>query len=146
MDRISNGKPAKGLGLQLQQLVSAMVDGAADLAVLPHGMLHAAELLELGHDLVVAHALLGQTDELDHAGLLGHQFLLELGQGGLDLPVDLGADARGAQEERVEDQAEVGVEVAQGAEDAMAAEGVERAAQQTQDEDEEDDVPGSTGC
>lgn len=146
MDRISDGKPPKGFSLQFQQLVSAMVDGATDPPVLPHGMLHAAQLLELGHDLVVAHALLGQTDELDHSGLLGRQFLLELGEGGLDLLVDLGADARGAQEERVEDQTEVGVEVAQGAEDAMAAEGVERAAQQTQQEDEEDDIPGSTRC
>ena len=104
-------------------------------------MLHPRQLVQFRADLFRTPSLLGQTHVLDDTGPLGHEFGLKPGYSGGNLLVNFAADAGGAEEEGVEEEADLEVEVADCAEDAMAAERVEGSFEDTEDEEGEDDVP-----
>lgn len=141
VDRVGDGEAAVGLGLQLEQLVLAVVDGAAHVAVLPARVVHGREGLELGADGVVGPGLLGQAEVARAAG--GDQLARHLGQGIVDLFAHLRAHAWEPQEVAIEDAPGVRVELNDGAEQAAALELPKAAADDAEDEEEEDDVPES---
>lgn len=141
MNRIRNSKLSIGRILQIQQFLSAMIHSTTDSSILPHRVLHTRQLIQFREDLFRAPSLLGQAHILDDAGTLGHEFGLEPCDSGGDLLVDFAADAGETEEERVEEKADLEVEVADCAEDAMAADSVEGSSKDAQEEEREDDVP-----
>lgn len=143
MDGIRHGKLPEGLSLQLDQLVTTVVHGARDTPVLPAGVCHVAQLLELLAHAVFAPALLRQAHMTVDAGPAGDQLLLKLDNGLGDLSLDFGAHSGQAQEVAVQDTAGGEVEVDGGADDATALELVEGLAGPAEDEEDEDQVADS---
>lgn len=72
-------------------------------------------------DLVVRKALLGQLGVAGDAGPLGHQLVLELLDGVIDLALHLGLDAGQVEEDAVGSVVQVAEEAGGGADDAAAA-------------------------
>ena len=143
MDRIRNSKLSVSLILQIQQILPAMIHSTTNPSIFPHRMLHPRQFVQFRADLFWTPSLLGQAHVLDDAGTLGHEFGLEPCDSGGDLLVDFAADARGAEEEGVEEETDPEVDIADCAEDTMAAEGVERSLEDAEEEECEDDVPDS---
>lgn len=139
MDGVGDCEAAVGLGLQLEQLVLAVIDGAAHVAVLPARVIHGRKGLEFGADGLVGPGLLGQAEVARAAS--GDQLARHLGQGIVDLLTHLRAHAREPQEVAIEDAPGVRVELNDGAEQAAALELPKAAADDAEDEEEEDDVP-----
>lgn len=141
VDGIGDGEFAIRLRLQLQQLILSVVNGTRNAAVLPACMVHGGEGLELGAHSIVGETLLGQGEVADL--VLGHQLVRQLRDALLDLLLNLAAHAGRPQEVAVEDAADVGVELDDGADDAAALELPEAAARPSQDEQEEYNISKS---
>lgn len=141
MDGVGHGEAAIGLGLQLDELVLAVVHGTAHVAVLPARVVHGGEGLELGADGLVGPGLAGEAEVPRARG--GHQLARHLGQGIVDLLAHLGAHAGEPQEVAVEDAPGVRVELGDGAEQAAALELPKAAPEEAEDEEEEDYVTES---
>lgn len=71
MDRVGDAERFEGGGLEGDEVFAAVVDGAADEAVFPAGVVHGAELVELGADLCFCPAFLGECEVVADAGTFG---------------------------------------------------------------------------
>ena len=143
VDGIRDGELAKGLGLKLEQLVLAVVHGPRDIAILPTGVIHIGEVLQLGTDSVRGQTVLGQHEMAGHVGL--DELIRHFGKRLADLFLDLSANARGAQEVTVCDAANIMVEFEDGAEDATALELPKCFSSPAEDEVDEDDIAQAEG-
>lgn len=94
MDGIGNSELAKGLGLQLHELILAVVHSTRDKSILPASVIHVGEVLELGADVIMREAILGESKVSDL--VLGDQLLGQLGQRLIDLLLNLASHARGS--------------------------------------------------
>ena len=138
VDGVGDGELAVGLGLQADEVVLTVVDGAGYVAVLPARVVHVGQGVELLAYGVLGPGLLGEGQVARPVG--GHHLGLELGDGFVDLLAHLGAHAWHAQEVAVEHAADVTVELGDGAEEAAALELPEDASGPSHEEEEEDDV------
>ncbi|OAQ97064.1 hypothetical protein LLEC1_00950 [Akanthomyces lecanii] len=138
VDGVGDGKEAVGVGLELDQLRLAVVDGAGDVAVLPAGVVHVGQTVELGADILLGHPLLGQRQVARLRGRdeLGGHLVERL----LDLGAYLAADTGGLQEPAVEDAADVAIQLEDGADDTAALELPVEATRPSGDKVDEDDV------
>lgn len=59
VDGVRHSELAKRLGLQLEELVLAVVDGTRDAPILPSNVIHVGECFELGANGIVGKAFLG---------------------------------------------------------------------------------------
>lgn len=134
MNRIGHTKLPKGLGLKLQQLLAAMIHGAADPAILPAGMLQPSKFTELGADLIGSPSFLGQSQiPVDIRSTL-HQLFLKICDGSGDLLINLASHTGSAEENRVAPQTDGDVDVAKAAKETVAPERVESLARVSKNE------------
>lgn len=135
MNRIGNTKLPKGLSLELQQLLPAMVHGAADPAILPARMLQPSQFAELSANLVGSPSFLRESQVPVHIGTTLHQLLLKIRDGSRNLLVNLAAHPGSAEEYRVAPPADGKIDVADAAEKTIATERVEGLARVSKNEE-----------
>jgi hypothetical protein len=140
VDGVRDGEFAKGFGLQADQFVATVVDGATDTAVFPSCVLHVGELGQLLPHRLLAPTLTRQRrDALDARAALD-QLALELEQRLGNLRLHFCADSRQSQEDAIQVAADMAIEVCGGAEETAAFELVEGDARPAEHEEDEDNV------
>jgi len=140
MDRIGNTKFTKSFRLEFQEVLTTMVYRTAHSSIFPAGMFQVSQLSELLSNLIRRPAVLGQRKVPSHIGTALHKLQLEVLDGRRDLLIDLASDAGGAQEDRVTEQANGEVEIANAAKKAVATERIEGLARVAENEEYEYDV------
>lgn len=138
VDGVGHRELPKGLRLQVEQGFLPVVHGARDVPVLPAGVVHVGEVLQLGSHDVLWETLLGKDEVSGH--VLPDELVGHLGEGLADLFLDLAPDAGGAEEVAVGDASDVVVQFENGAQEAAALELPEGLAGPSEDEIDEDDV------
>lgn len=73
MDRVGDAEGFEGGGLEPDEVFAAVVDGAADEAVFPAGMVHGAELVEFGANLGFCPAFPGECEVVADAWAFGDE-------------------------------------------------------------------------
>ena len=94
MDGVRDTEAGECLRLQVAQLFATMIHSTGDTTVLPARVLHLAQLLELGGDLLRRPACRRQRCELCDARPRGHELLLKPTYGIVHLCLDACAYAR----------------------------------------------------
>jgi hypothetical protein len=77
MNWVRNSKHAKSLRLQLYQLIPPVIYSAADSSILPPGMLHIRQLIQLLAHLLFAPSFTRQTGDALDAGTARNEFALK---------------------------------------------------------------------
>lgn len=121
MNRIGNAKDANGIRLQLHQVLTAVIHGSADPAILPAGVFHSRKLIQLSANLLRGPSFLRQSQVLGDARTLLNELIFQIGQRGRDLLVHLLADARGAQQNRIEPETDREIDILEASNHAIAA-------------------------
>lgn len=124
MNRIGNTKLAKSLRLKLQKILASMIHSTAHPTIFPARVLHTSEFSELLTNLLRTPTFLWKSKVPINVRSGRHKLFLQVLQGSLHLLVDLAAHTGGAQKDRVTEQANGEVDIADAAEEAVAAEGV----------------------
>lgn len=99
---VGDGKLSKGLRLQLDQVVAAVVHGTGHESVFPPGMVHRSQRLQLLLHRFVGPALLWEGQMSRYAGPGLYKFRLQFCDRLIDLFLHLCAHARCPQEEPVQ--------------------------------------------
>lgn len=89
MDRIGHSKLPKSFGLKLDQVLSTVINGTTDTAVLPPCMFHVDQLIKFRANLFWGPSFLGEVQILGDSGAGGNKFIFYTLDGRRDLLVDL---------------------------------------------------------
>lgn len=140
MDRVGNTKLTKGLSLKFQEILATMIHRAAHTAIFPAGMFQASQFGEFLTNLIRRPAILRQCKMASHVRTALYKLQLKVFDSRRDLLIDLASDAGSAQEDRVTEQANSYVNVADAAEKTVATKRIEGLARVTEDEEYKYDV------
>lgn len=140
MNRVGNAKLAKGLCLQLQEVFATMIYRTAHTSIFPACMFQASQLGELLTNLIRRPAILRQCEIPSNIRTTLYKLRLEVLNSCRDLLIDLASDAGDAQEDRVKEEANSDVNVADASEKAVATKRIEGLARVAENEEYKYDV------
>jgi hypothetical protein len=140
MDRVCDAELAKSLGLKLEKIFTTMIHRTADTAILPAGVFQTGQLVEFLPDLICRPTFRGESQIAIYVRSTLHKLRFEIGNGSRNLLVDLAADAWGAEEDRVAEQTDGNVDIADTSEETVAAKRVEGFARISKEEQNEDNI------
>lgn len=146
VNRVRNAKLAKSLRLKFQKVHASMIHSTAHPAIFPARVLHISEFPELLTDLLWTPTFLRKCKIPVNVRASRHKLFLQILQGSLHLLVDLAAHTGGAQKDRVTEQAEGEVDIADATEEAVAAEGVKGLAGVAEEEEYKYNVADTVEC
>lgn len=141
MDRVGDGKLAKGFGLQANEVVFAVIDCSRDETILPTGVVEVGQILELGADSIHTQALLGQG-QVPRVRLC-NEFGGHLSNGLGDLFLDLATHTWCAEKITVQGALDCMVQLEDGADQASTLELPESSSGPSEDKVVEDDISES---
>lgn len=102
MNRVGHGELAKGLSLNLHQRISSMVHSSRNEAILPSGVIHIRQCLQLLENHLLRPSILWQIQIPYNAWPRRHQLTLQLRNSFIDLLLNLRSHTWRSQEQAIE--------------------------------------------
>lgn len=145
VDGVGNTKLSEGFRLQLQQVLSTVIDSTTDTTILPARMFHVRQLVELSANLFSGPSFLRKIQITINAGPRRDEFRFKILNSCGNLLINLATDAREPQEDGITEETDGGVGIADAAEDAITAQRIECLANVAKDKEDKNDI-SKTGC
>lgn len=140
MDGVRHAELPKGLCLELQEILSTVVHSTAHATVFPARVFHICQLIQLSANLLRCPSFLGEVEVSCNTGATCDELRLQALDCRRHLLINLTADTGEPQEDRIEEETDGGVDIADTAKDAIPPQRIECLANVAKDKEDKNDI------